>query len=216
MDKHLRRFLLLLSVVSSVAFSPVQAGSHDDEGHDHDHEEHAHEPHHAEHHEASTTHGAHVHGVGQLNLALEKDHLYLELNGPAANIVGFEHLPATDAQHHEVKMARQTLEEPARLFSLTPEAGCSVEALEVQSSLFESMNPHGHDDHEHHDDGAGHHHADFETRYTYHCDHPEKLTGVGVEVFTAFPATQALKVQFIIGNRQGAAELTPANPRLSF
>jgi Protein of unknown function (DUF2796) len=43
----------------------------------------------AEHRE----HGPHVHGVAQLNVALDGNVLWIELNSPAMNIVGFEHAP---------------------------------------------------------------------------------------------------------------------------
>ena len=49
-------------------------------------------------------HGSHQHGVGRLNLAQEDTEIRLELDSPAANIVGFEYAPSS-----EVKNTRLTV-----------------------------------------------------------------------------------------------------------
>ncbi|MCF7994732.1 MAG: DUF2796 domain-containing protein, partial [Chromatiaceae bacterium] len=42
--------------------------------------------------------GAHVHGVGQLNVAVDGSALLVELISPAMDLVGFEHAPRNEAQ----------------------------------------------------------------------------------------------------------------------
>ncbi|MEX5543051.1 ZrgA family zinc uptake protein, partial [Pseudomonas poae] len=54
---------------------------------------HAHEDHDHEHGSL----GAHEHGVGRLNAVLDGQTLELELESPAMNLVGFEHLATTAA-----------------------------------------------------------------------------------------------------------------------
>ncbi len=61
--------------------------------------------------EPSRHHDAHEHGVAHLNVAVEDADLYLEFISPAANIVGFEHSPRTDAQKATVKAAVDKLKE---------------------------------------------------------------------------------------------------------
>lgn len=42
--------------------------------------------------------GAHVHGIGELNVAIDGEALLVELISPAMDLVGFEHAPRTEAQ----------------------------------------------------------------------------------------------------------------------
>jgi hypothetical protein len=66
-------------------------------------------------------HEAHEHGVAHLNVAVEGSDLIIELFSPAANIVGFEHHPRTQAQKDQVKEARKKLEAAQPLFQLPPQ-----------------------------------------------------------------------------------------------
>jgi hypothetical protein len=96
---------------------------------------------------AQTQLGVHEHGHGQLNLALEQQQLVLELTAPAADIVGFEHDAATDAEKAQLAAAQDKLRQADALFSLAPAAGCRLEKVE----LIEDKDEHGHDhkDHDH-------------------------------------------------------------------
>ena len=51
----------------------------------------------------------HQHGVGQLNVAIQGDHVEIELETPGADIVGFEHPPRTAEQKKAVQDAATTL-----------------------------------------------------------------------------------------------------------
>ncbi|MGL4932766.1 MAG: ZrgA family zinc uptake protein, partial [Aeromonas sp.] len=44
------------------------------------------------------SHGAHEHGHGQLNLVVDGDQLMIELQAPAADLVGFEHAAKSDEE----------------------------------------------------------------------------------------------------------------------
>ena len=46
--------------------------------------------------EGTRQESSHIHGIVEMNLAVEGSQLYIELISPAANIVGFEHAPSTD------------------------------------------------------------------------------------------------------------------------
>ena len=60
--------------------------------HDHDHQ---HDNSHYHDHDERRQGEVHVHGLGTLNLVLEGETLVVELDGPAANFVGFERAPRT-------------------------------------------------------------------------------------------------------------------------
>jgi hypothetical protein len=173
-------------------------------------------------------HGAHVHGIAALNLALEGQEVHIELDSPAANIVGFEHAPSSEADHAALDKAVALLKDGDRLFRFNEGAGCRMESAKVTSELLEEE----HEDHEHekreghtgekHEDAhdehehAGETHSDIEAAYHFECAAPGKLTQLTVEIFEAFPVTERLNVQYVIESKQGAAELTASSHVIMF
>ncbi|PVV11527.1 MAG: hypothetical protein B6D77_06700 [gamma proteobacterium symbiont of Ctena orbiculata] len=164
---------------------------------------------------------AHVHGFAALNLALEGEEVHIELDSPAANMVGFEHAPSSEADHAALDRAVAALKNGDQLFRFNKEAGCRMEKAMVTSALLkeedhdhdgkhaddhdhEEKDEHEHEAHEHEDET----HSDIEAVYHFECDQPAKLTRLSVELFKAFPATEKLNVQYVIESKQGATELT--------
>lgn len=183
-------------------------------------------------------HGAHVHGMAALNVAVEREAVHLELHSPAANIVGFEHAPASTAEHEAVKRAVERLEAGEALFKFTSRAGCRLEDARVDTPLKtagdhhdgdqdhpgDATHDHRHHDHDghhteedrHHEASGGDAHTDIMAVYHFRCESPARLAGLEVTLFDAFPATQRIRVQYITPEGQGAAELTTATPSLQF
>lgn len=145
--------------------------------------------------------GAHVHGRAALTLAQDGPQLLLELDSPAANLVGFEHPPMTAAERKLALEAQATLREASRLFRLSPAAGCRLTAVNIASGLAEVA----HGDH-----------ADIVATYGFTCAHPQRLDGLEVDLFQLFPATRELTVQYALQHRQGGATVTAAAPTLRF
>jgi len=182
-------------------------------GDDHDHEHRQQE--------------AHVHGIAALNLALEGKELQLELDSPAANIVGFEHAPSSDEDQAAMDKAVATLENGGALFRFNDEAGCRMQTATVTSELIEDEHKgaHDHDEHDHEDgetndhdehDHDGEPHADILAAYQFECDSPNKLVRLTVGLFQAFTGMEEIKVQYVIENKQGAAELTAKDQVVKF
>lgn len=170
---------------------------------------------------AEREHGAHVHGVSRLNVAIEGHTVLMEWIAPGADIVGFEHPAETDADKASVQEAVHALEAATGLFVFPPEAACRLENAEVETSLLEHQDEHdehhdeGHDEHhddEHHDET----HSEFEIRYGFHCDQPDRLDHIEVKVFERFPGAEEIDAQVIAPGGQTAQELTPASNRLAF
>ena len=187
----MRRLLLALPI----ALLPL-AVAHADDDHDHEH--------------ASL--GAHEHGVGSLDVALDGQTLELDLDGPAMNLVGFEHIATTDADKAKVAAAQAQLSNPLVLFSLPKAADCSVEAQDLQSPLFEAAP----------EEAAGvakgeHHHSDIEAHYAFTCSKPEALKTLDLsKFFKTFPGTHKIKVQLIGSSGQQGVEATPQAPTVKF
>ena len=165
-------------------------------------------------------HGAHLHGTGRLNLALDGRAIYVELESPAANIVGFEHTPASEAEHSAVDDAVAVLKDGDRLFRFNETAGCRLQDAKIASALIRTHHErHEHADaeaHEHNGEHEGEGHADFVASYHFECTRPERLEQLTIDVFSAFVGTQRLKVQFVLDDRQGAAELNASDHVVNF
>ena len=214
---YLRKNFLTLALLSPmVLFAPWVSAS---EENDHEHEDEQ------EHRQ----HDAHVHGIGELNLALEGREVHVELDSPAANIVGFEHAPSSEADHAALDKAVATLKNGDQLFRFNKEAGCRLEDVQVASALIEEEHEghakedpdkHSHEEKEGHDHEQDEHedevHSDIEAAYHFKCTEPDKIMQLSVEIFEAFPGTEKLKVQYVVESKQGAGELTATNHVVKF
>lgn len=175
-------------------------------------------------HASEREHGAHVHGVGQLNLAVEGKGLEIELTAPGADIVGFEHAAERDADRKAVVAATEKLKNALALFSFPDAAKCELAEAEVHSEMLDG---HGDRDEKGHDHGKEHahekkhehdeRHAEFRAHYHFECGVLDALSHVDVSgYFKSFPNARELEAQSITAKGQGAGELTAANPRLTF
>ncbi|EJM59849.1 DUF2796 domain-containing protein [Pseudomonas sp. GM48] len=165
--------------------------------------------------------GAHEHGVGRLNAVLDGKTLELELESPAMNLVGFEHVATSDADKAKVVAARTRLEQPLALFNLPKAAGCVVENQELESPLFGDQ-PDADDDHDEDakdEDGHEHHHdhSEIHARYQFTCATPDALKTLDLaSIFNTFPATRKIQVQLIGPSGQQGVEVTAKTAALKF
>lgn len=166
-------------------------------------------------------HGAHEHGHGHLNLVLDGNQLMIELQAPAADLVGFEHAAKSDEEKAQYAKAMAQLKQPDAMFRFDPTAGCKLTQQELQAAKEDHDHDHDHDHQksdgkhdEHHHDDAGH--ADMGAMYTYTCATPAKLTGLEATLFSVYPSLEKLSVQGILPSGQTAAELTPSANKLSW
>ncbi|WP_223542043.1 DUF2796 domain-containing protein [Pseudomonas sp. BF-RE-26] len=164
---------------------------------------------------------AHEHGVGRLNAALDGKTLELELESPAMNLVGFEHVATSDADKAKVAATRAQLEQPLALFNLPKAAGCVVENQELESPLFGDK-PEADDDHDEDakdEDGHEHHHdhSEIHARYQFTCATPDALKTLDLaNIFTRFPATRKIQVQLIGPSGQQGVDVTAKAAALKF
>ncbi|MBQ0743066.1 MAG: DUF2796 domain-containing protein [Pseudomonas sp.] len=173
--------------------------------HDHDDHEHGHE------HESLS---AHEHGVGSLNLVVDGGDVAIELVSPANNLLGFEHLPASNADKAKVKALQAQLNDADSLFVFPAAADCSVEEVELSSPLFETEDGHEHE-HEHSDKSAESH-ADIQAHFHFNCTQEAALDQIQVALFSAFPGTERLLLQAIGPKGQQGGELTATQNLIRF
>ncbi len=162
-----------------------------------------------EQYEAQRHHEAHLHGTGQINIAIEKDTLMVELSMPAMNVVGFEHAPRDKQQHTMIEKAANNLERGVVLFGPSPAAGCRLTDVHIASTLLEKH----HDDHpyeaEHEHEAE---HADFDAIYQFKCRQASQLNSLSLTLFDYFPGNEQLNVQVITSTGQQGGQLTADNP----
>jgi hypothetical protein len=153
--------------------------------------------------------GPHVHGESHLQIAVEGRTLQMELHAPAADIVGFETVPATDAQRAAVAAASEVLRDPIALFGIPAAAGCTIGSAEV-SVEEETPDP---------APGPGAppaaRHAEFHAEYQLACTNLPAISGLNFAFFTLFPNASELHVDLLSGGGTFSLEATRAAPMVS-
>lgn len=138
-------------------------------------------------------HRAHVHGVAQLEVAVDGERMDVTLYGPQDNAVGFEHAPRTQTQKKAVADMQQRLQQADRWFLTNPEARCQVQAQDAET------------DREHDDE-----HGDIEVSITYRCEAPEQLRALVVMPWQALPRLRQLQATVV--GPQGARKVVLKRP----
>ena len=188
---------------------------------------------------AQAQHDAHEHGHATLNVVLDGAVLAIELEVPAANVVGFEHQPENDAQWQRSEQALRQLAEAQDVFTIPKAGGCSLREAELAlpgvhlhdgeiERTEVGHQEHGHKDEDHGQKGEDHGHKDDDedhaeqgeihgelvAGYQWQCTNPQSLTEVDVKLFQRLEGLEELTVQVVTPSRQAAVELSPGSTRV--
>jgi hypothetical protein len=143
---------------------------------------------------------AHQHGAARLQVGLAGPALEVAFEGPADNILGFEHAPRTEAQKTAVARAEQRLKQAAELFTTPPAADCRPQPARVEMKLPAA--------------GSSETHSEVEAEWRWVCANSAALAYLDVELFKAFPRLKELRAQVVTGRGQATAVLRPGAARL--
>lgn len=191
-------------------------------------------------HAALAEGSAHVHGSATLGVVVDGPQLVIELDSPAANLIGFEHRPSDATEEAAVQAALARLQRPEQMFTIPPSAGCESTAVEIDYGLDtaagqaehdagearegatptssprpdEGTSHEGPDEREHEHEHAQH--TDIVATYQYRCAATTAIEALAIGLFDAFPLLERLDVQFVNGAMQGAEQLTRDRPVLAF
>lgn len=143
---------------------------------------------------------AHVHGEAKLDIAVDGNTLTIHLATPLDGLLGFEHAARTTAEKQAVQKLQTTLAQPAQLFGIAAEAGCTAQTPQQALPIFDGK-------------ASGDHH-DLEADFRWQCTKPAALRAIDVRLFAAFPRLKHIKVQFFGPAGQKAGRLTPKQPRV--
>ena len=121
---------------------------------------------------------AHQHGHGSLNIAIEGSTVWIELETPGADIVGFEHPARSDDDKAAIADATARLGDPIGLFGIPAQASCTLIEVSVEPVGYElGMDDDHHDEHDDHDEHAEDAHDDHdehaEDAHEEHDEHAE-------------------------------------------
>ena len=176
---------------------------------------------------AAAAQTAHVHGRGQVHIAIEDDRVYLALASPGADIVGFEHAPRNAEQRAAVATALDKFGDPAELLRFTPAADCRVirAAAELESDDDEHekhgaggdghQHEHGHEAQQQDDEhGGDENHGAFVAEYEFACSQIDALAEIEFTYFVHFGNAQALDIVLIDGRGQRREEIGRTDPVL--
>jgi hypothetical protein len=184
---------------------------------------------------AMGTPGAHEHGVARMNVAVEDEHVFLELFVPGHSVYGFEGAPRNDAQRAALAEGERTLRERApELVRFSAGAECRVEDVrlagraephdaggdpdagtpaqgEDQGHGHTHTHAHDHDDdhpddHDHAHEGG---HSDVQVEAVIRCARPPSGLIMGVDVNRVLPDVEWVDLQ-VVGARQQFGARVPA------
>ena len=159
---------------------------------------------------------AHEHGAARVMMAMEGEKLQLEFEVSSDSLVGFEHIPEIDKDREVFATAMTTLSNPSKLFGFPDEAECMPVGIRVSQTLFPVEGEHHDDsksgkDHDHdkegdHDEHGKEAHSEFHASYLWNCHHADDLESLQTRLIKVFPRIEEVRVQWIVGDRQGAME----------
>ncbi len=202
------RTLVLAALFAMGSATGALAGDGHSQSHDHDHGKS----------KKSVQLDAHEHGVGKLNIAIDGKTVAMELEIPAADIVGFEHAAKTKKQKAALAKAKKTLAAPAKLFQISSAAGCKVKSakVETEGAIAKIGQSHGHSHSHDHDHGkkkgkaaAEETHSEFHATYAMSCSNPGGLKAITFVFFKSFPNSKELEVALVGSRGVKSFEATP-------
>ncbi len=182
--------------------------------------------------EVQRQHGAHEHGFAQLQIASDGDELLLSLETPAFNLLGFG-APSSDYHVRQVHALEAVLAAPLNLFEPIGVA-CAVEAVHLDSALFEERGSEHHDEHtneqqkheehevghagEDHDEDEDEHEGHNEIHAAWHlqCQQLGGMEALVVHAFERFKHLETLQVEYLLGTTQGSQRLNADDSALNF
>ena len=161
-------------------------------------------------------HGPHVHGTGELQVAVENNNVDVEFHSPLDNLLGFEHIPKTASQHAAVKAMTTKLNKPEALFILPKAASCTADPAHIDSPLNSAPATPSKSAKPAHKEDNGEEHADLTATFRFVCTNVAELDSIEIAIFDAFPGTRTIKAEIIGPRGQSAATLSPNHRVIKF
>lgn len=157
--------------------------------------------------------GAHVHGIANLQIAVDDKLLTLDFSSPLDNLIGFEHDPRNDQQKAAVQNMSELLHKADKLFIPTAAAHCVLQSVELDSPVLDKKLDKAKPHDAAHEEGG---HADLDGEFVFKCERTADLHDMEIRLFGSFVNLRQLDVAVASARGQTAAKLTAANPHISW
>ena len=131
----------------------------------------------------------HEHGVGELNVAIDKNIMNFEFMLPGADIVGFEYKAKSEEDINLVNNALTKFEDSENLLIIPEEGRCNLISLEIKINQEEE-----HEEHDEHDEEV---HNEFYAKYSFECENIKNINKILFPYFSSFINSGELEIQFI-------------------
>lgn len=146
-------------------------------------------------------HEAHTHGIADLNIAIDDDSVFIELESPAINLLGFEHKPQNDAQQKALTATLEVLNDIRQVIRFD-QADCRATETVIRPPFDADQSIQDNSD-----SNASEEHSEFHARYTLTCDNADHIRTGTVHLFDRFAGFETVRVRWITSNGQGTARL---------
>lgn len=142
---------------------------------------------------------AHVHGVGQLDVAVEATRVSFYLDTPLDSLLGFEHAPRSDAERQQADAMVARLRAAGKIFRIDSAAGCALSKVTLRSAALglgtAAAAP------------AKEGHAELTGEFEFSCKAGIRAAFVEVGLFEAFAPLKRLELQLVSPKGQMKATL---------
>ncbi|MCB1801393.1 MAG: DUF2796 domain-containing protein [Gammaproteobacteria bacterium] len=156
----------------------------------------------------------HQNGTGRLEVAVEGNELYAQLQLTVADVFGTWQAPMDDAGRAAVATMARELTAGEGLFTPSPAAECRLTSSELKLPWPDAADEsHGHG-HGHGRSRVAEADVDVSADYRFECAEPRRLRAIEVHLFDRLPRLERLRAQFITVQRQGVVVLTARYHRL--
>jgi hypothetical protein len=147
---------------------------------------------------------AHTHGVSKIELMISDETIRINLESPANNIVGFEHVASNMEEKNHLKRAHSILSTPASIFSFHGTHCKPISSSVIINGLTKEAN-------EHHPHST---HKEITAKYQFECESSKNLTYIKTQLFNKFSNISEINVTWITDTKQGMSVLNPNNNQL--
>jgi len=157
--------------------------------------------------------GKHVHGAGELNIAVEGSGAIIEFRAPGESLYGFEHEAKTDAEKKKQETTLQLLKDKIHEMVILDKAlGCKfapkrVVVVEEGPDRGKKGQEHKASPGKHGEQKKSSEHREVVAEFSLTCDKPLSGTSVRFGFTKAFPSLDELKVQALSGAKQSGATI---------
>jgi hypothetical protein len=149
---------------------------------------------------------AHVHGVAEVNIAVEGAKATVEIHAPAENIMGFEHEARSDSDKKKRDAALTLLRSRVdQMIVFDPKLRCK--SSEMQTAVTEEHEAHGQEKQAAKEQKVSGEHREVQATFSVACSGPLAGSHLRFGISKVFPEIHEVKVQVLGDSGQSGATI---------